>query len=61
MQNEARGVSHIKLHSEGYRAIGGYSSYSIAVLRYTAPLREYPAQKLYHLAIFFRPEVPSGH
>ena len=33
------GVSHVKLPSEGYRAIGGYSSYSIAVSRYTAPLR----------------------
>ena len=40
MQNKVRGgVSHVKLLSEGYRAIGGYSSYSIAVSRYTAPLR----------------------
>ena len=29
---------HVKLPSEGYRAIGGYSSHSIAVSRYTAPL-----------------------
>ena len=34
------GVSHLKLPSEGYRAIGGYSSYSIAISRYTAPLRK---------------------
>ena len=33
-----RGVSHVKLPFEGYRAIGGYSSYSVAVSRYTAPL-----------------------
>ena len=26
MQNKIRGVSHVKLPSEGYRAIGGYSS-----------------------------------
>ena len=39
VQNEVGGVSHVKLPSEGYRAIGGYSSYSIAVSRYTAPLR----------------------
>ena len=32
------GVSHVKLPSKGYRAIGGYSSYSSAVSRYTAPL-----------------------
>ena len=42
MQNKVKGgvgVSHVKLPSEGYRAIGGYGSYSIAVSRYTAPLR----------------------
>ena len=39
MQNKIRGVSHVKLPSGGYRAIGGYNSYSIAVSRKTAPLR----------------------
>ena len=38
------GVSHVKLPSERYRGIGGYSSYSIAISRYTAPLR-LPATK----------------
>ena len=38
MQNHIRGVSHVKLPSEGYRPIGGYKSYSITVSRYTAPL-----------------------
>ena len=38
MQNKIGGVSHVKLPSEGYRALAGYSSYSIAVSRYTAPL-----------------------
>ena len=39
IQNKIRGgVSHVKLPSEGYRAIGGYRSYSIAISRYTAPL-----------------------
>ena len=40
MQTKQGGVSHLKLPSEGYRAIGGYSSYSIAISRYTAPLRK---------------------
>ena len=53
MQNKTRGVSHVKLPSEGYRAIGGYSSYSIAVSRYTAPLSEPPADGNSKYLFFF--------
>ena len=57
LQYEVRGVSHVKLPSEGYRAIGGYSSYSIAVSRYTAPLSSRMSRTV-NVNSF---KVPEGH
>ena len=45
MQSKQGGESQIKLPSEGYRAIGGYRSCSIAVSRYSAtPRRTFDEQ-----------------
>ena len=56
MQSKIRGVSQVKLPSEGYRAIGGYSSYSIAVSRYTAPLSALEGQFLREISVRFAGE-----